>query len=71
MAECQIAEVVIQVEGDVTIFEVPAFTRPESELRDVVFHRLNQYIQNGGGAISVADFAMYLLAFARTEPREQ
>ncbi len=70
MIDCEIAEITINVGDDQTHFDVPAFTRTKPEIERIVRERVDMYFMSGGGK-SIADFAMYLLAEATNEPRQQ
>lgn len=71
---CQIAHIAITVDGDNTHLAVPAYTRTWDSFDDTIEHHRRQYSIGALGTHtqpSTADFAMYLLAQAAQEPREQ
>ena len=72
--QCETAEVTITTDDrdSHVSFTVPAYTRPRPEFRDIVLDIFDSYMAAGDSTyspVSVADFAMYLLAYAADEPR--
>lgn len=71
--DCQLAQVEVTGPTGVVIgnFTVPAFTRTNESFSDVLGNCLATYMRDNFGRPSVADFAFYLLNFAKDEPRVQ
>lgn len=71
--KCELAEVIVKVDDHVVATRtVPAYTVPAEELKERIEGELSTYIARSGGTRqSLADFALYLLAQASKDPKEQ
>jgi hypothetical protein len=73
--KCQLCTVIIiDEEKEVTLIEVPAYTRDWVEFQTIALMHLHFYHEksnNEAASLSTADFAMYLLAMASKEPTTQ
>lgn len=70
MIDCEIANITVEVGGLSTHFSAPAYTRPPQEVKETILQLFEVGYANGGEC-SLADVALFILAAASQEPRQQ
>lgn len=71
--QCQLAHVIVEVDGVVTNIVVPAYSESVDDLKVTITSLFGDYLLLSSIArtqVSVADFAIKLLAHAATQPHE-
>lgn len=71
--QCQLAHIIVEVDGDITQLVVPAYGESVDDLKLSVTRLFGDYLLKSAihdANVSVADFALELLAYAATQPHE-
>lgn len=75
MIRCEMVRInMLDEDGMRAVLDVPAYTRPAHELRDLAIAKLDEYLtqaRGGASTVSLGDFALYLIAQAALEPHVQ